>query len=254
MAMRLKNASDWTRVRVMLFVLTGVLACVLIAAVYSYFSYSEFHPEEQALAVRNSILLPMLLAVPLLTMLGFKLLQLEEVNAELAHAANIDMLTGGLNRRAFTELIHAELAKSKTERADGALLIIDADYFKQINDSLGHDGGDAALIAIAECIRATIRADDFMGRVGGEEFAVFMRGASLPESVLAGERIVAAVQQLEFEYEGVRRNLAVSVGGAAFVAADMKFRDLYRAADERLYQAKEAGRNRAVVLPFAQAA
>jgi len=254
MVTRVKNTSDWARVRVMLLILAGVLTCVLIATVYSHISYSEFQPEDQAWAVQNSILLPLLVAVPLLTMLGYKLLQLEEANAELAHAASIDMLTSCLNRRAFTERMQAELTALRPGGAAGALLIIDADNFKLINDALGHDGGDAALVAIAETIRATIRGEDFLGRVGGEEFAVFMRGATLAETVQASDRIVEAVRQLEFIYDDVRRPLAVSVGGAAFAVAEVKFRDLYRAADQRLYQAKNAGRDRAVVMPFDLAA
>src|SRR5690606_16976246 len=116
----------------------------------------------------------------------------------------------------------------------GALLVVDADHFKSINDRFGHASGDAALKLIAAAIRASVRASDIVGRLGGEEFGVFLPGAGHAEAHRIAEAVRQAVQMIEFDAGDERCTLSVSVGGAVSGQA-IGFGELFRSADQRLY-------------------
>jgi diguanylate cyclase (GGDEF)-like protein len=132
----------------------------------------------------------------------------------------------------------------------GALLVIDADDFKQVNDRFGHDLGDHALRQIAAAILATVRRQDLVGRIGGEEFAVLLSGADYAIAARVAERIRRAVNAIVFAPGGTPCPLSVSIGGALF-EAPAPFMALYRQADQRLYEAKHLGRDRVALLPNA---
>jgi diguanylate cyclase (GGDEF)-like protein len=125
--------------------------------------------------------------------------------------------------------------------------MIDADNFKTINDLFGHEAGDEALRIIARSIRAVLRTDDLLGRVGGEEFAVFLPGADRRATEIIAERIRRSVNLAAFAPDGRHRRLSVSIGGAVFEGAT-GFAELLRIADHRLYDAKRTGRNRVAVV------
>jgi diguanylate cyclase (GGDEF)-like protein len=175
--------------------------------------------------------------------------QLARAHAELATAhtrlkekSRRDQMTGMLNREAFFGSL--DRSRRKTDR--GALLIIDADHFKKINDSFGHLTGDRALLEIAAAIARAVRACDVLGRIGGEEFAAYLVGASDREAVRVAERIRREVELIRFQpVEGRSVPLTVSIGGT-ICAYDAGVSDLMRAADMRLYEAKNRGRNTAV--------
>ena len=132
-------------------------------------------------------------------------------------------------------------------RADGnALLVIDADHFKTINDRFGHHRGDEVLQLIAEAIRSNVRDGDLVGRLGGEEFGVFMHGANDIIALHVGERIRKSINSLFVRSEGIAQRLSVSIGGATFAGA-IGFAELFRVADTRLYEAKRQGRNRVLM-------
>ncbi|MFI0843398.1 GGDEF domain-containing protein [Mesorhizobium sp. IMUNJ 23232] len=159
--------------------------------------------------------------------------------------ASTDGLTSCLTRIAFTTLVDAYLEKVAAEesRREGALLVIDVDHFKTINDSFGHDRGDEALKVIADTIKGAVREIDLVGRLGGEEFSVFLPGLDADRTAAVAERIRAAINAAEFVPDGQRCALSVSVGGAIF-ERDSSFAQLYKYADQRLYNAKRNGRNR----------
>ena len=122
-----------------------------------------------------------------------------------------------------------------------------ADHFKSINDSYGHLIGDEALIAITRRIRQSVRAHDIVGRIGGEEFAVYLRGAGKDDAFLVADRIRKAVADLVFEPEAGRRHpLTVSIGGVV-EAQDLPLPEALRRADSSLYAAKNGGRNLVVI-------
>ena len=168
--------------------------------------------------------------------------QLAAAHRRLEEKASRDDMTGMLNRESF----FAALEGSRRKADRGALLIVDADHFKKINDSFGHLTGDAALLEIAAAISRAIRGGDILGRIGGEEFGAFLVGASDPEAVRVAERIRLEVELIRFRPEDQRTvPLTVSIGGTP-CAPDADVSELMRAADKRLYEAKNRGRNLAI--------
>jgi diguanylate cyclase (GGDEF)-like protein len=174
--------------------------------------------------------------------------ELEQARAEAELRANTDDLTGAYNRRHFAQIASASLA-SAAERS--ALLLIDADHFKQINDVYGHAVGDAVLAELAQRLRSSITADDHLARWGGEEFAVLLRGVS-SEAELAerAERLRYAVSETPIEHEGIRILLTTSVG-AVLAPEGASLDALVERADACLYTAKYQGRNRVSLEPEA---
>ena len=182
-----------------------------------------------------SIVLPALIGCPMSFWHLVRVAQLRIANQKLQVLASTDWLTTCLNRRAFTNLVSKHLEEVGT----GAFLVIDADHFKVINDRYGHDRGDEVLQVIAATIKASVRGGDLVGRIGGEEFGVFLAGASIGTTMLVAERIRRAISAPD----GRPFPLSVSVGGA-FFDGRISFADLFRIADQRLYAVKQSGRNR----------
>lgn len=129
-----------------------------------------------------------------------------------------------------------------------AIAFVDADFFKKINDKLGHNAGDAVLREIADVIKTTCRDVDLVGRYGGEEFCVVLPGMSAENVALAGERLVRAIRQHRFS---IQSPVSVSVGLAVLAAgdSDRSWSNFIKRADEQLYRAKELGRDRFSVAP-----
>ena len=188
----------------------------------------------------TAIIMPMLLGTPALGIIMFKHEQLRAANAQLQRLAATDWLTGCLNRGAFTNRVSHALTDSS---ASGALLILDIDHFKAINDNHGHDRGDDALRLIARTFTSVCGPQTLVGRVGGEEFGIFLPGASAAEASNRAETIRNAIAQLTFRATGSHCPLSVSIGVATF-QGPTDFCTLYRRADAGLYRAKSAGRDR----------
>lgn len=169
--------------------------------------------------------------------------QLAAAHRRLSEKASRDDMTGMLNRESF----FAALDSSRRKSDRGALLIIDADHFKVINDSFGHLTGDDALLLIAAAIQRGIRGGDVLGRIGGEEFGAFLVGASEAEARHVAERVRREVELIRFRPIDERTvPLTVSIGGT-ICGEGATVSDLMRAADRRLYEAKHGGRNLAIV-------
>jgi diguanylate cyclase (GGDEF)-like protein len=169
--------------------------------------------------------------------------ELAAAHRRLAEKAARDDMTGMLNRESFFAAL--DQSRRKTDR--GALLLVDADHFKRINDNWGHLVGDDALLAIAAAIGRGVRTGDVLGRIGGEEFGVFLVGASEREALRVAERIRREVETIRFRATGERDvPLTVSVGGT-ICTTEASVSNLMRAADQRLYAAKRGGRNRVVL-------
>jgi diguanylate cyclase (GGDEF)-like protein len=160
-----------------------------------------------------------------------------------ARLARTDFLTGAPNRRQIVELGQRLLAAARSSGEALAVLLLDLDHFKAINDDFGHQAGDRALRAVADELKRHLRRGDELGRYGGEEFAVLLPGASVERSLAIAERLRAAVATLAPESLGLDRALTVSVG-LACARGEGDFGDLVARADRALYAAKQAGRNR----------
>jgi diguanylate cyclase (GGDEF)-like protein len=163
------------------------------------------------------------------------------VAAVAARRAETDELTQLPNRRALNGAIARSGAGDRV-----ALIMLDVDHFKAVNDSIGHQGGDAALRHVARLVRDAVRPRDTAARIGGEEFAVWLPGADLKAGQEVAERLRASVEAATFRYNGGERTITVSCGVAAFPKPIRSIENLLSSADAALYAAKNAGRNRVV--------
>jgi diguanylate cyclase (GGDEF)-like protein len=140
---------------------------------------------------------------------------------------------------------YLEQAVKQPAQDAGAFLVIDADHFKLVNDRYGHQKGDDALQLIARAIQTALRQGDIVGRIGGEEFGVFLPKAGFAQAGIVAERIRSQINEIEFPPATRKHVLSVSVGGVAF-GGQTAYDDLFRVADQCLYSAKAKGRNRVI--------
>ncbi len=170
--------------------------------------------------------------------------KLEILKNEFQELSRTDALTGLANRRAFGEAMKAEFLRSRRFCAPTALLMIDIDHFKPVNDVFGHDAGDRALIALAATLKTLARATDFPARCGGEEFFVLLAGTTLPGGEEMAERIRLAIAGIEIAADGKPFRFTVSIGVTAFLPEDRDWCEAVTRADHAMYRAKTLGRNR----------
>jgi diguanylate cyclase (GGDEF)-like protein len=181
----------------------------------------------------------------LLKSFNFLVSQRNKLESELETLARTDSLTGLFNRRHFLELAEAGLAR--TLRYGGALsvLMLDIDHFKKINDSHGHKIGDLVLTEMAGVFARTLRETDIVGRMGGEEFAVFMPETTEEQAMAVAERLRLNIAELPIALEdGTFINFTASIGVSSLATNDHTVDNLISVADKALYQAKHGGRNR----------
>ncbi|MEM1229041.1 MAG: diguanylate cyclase, partial [Pseudomonadota bacterium] len=164
--------------------------------------------------------------------------------AELLTLAQTDPLTGCSNRRVFFEISRKLRFADARREQSSALLVLDIDHFKQVNDRYGHTVGDQAICHVVTRILATIRRSDVLGRLGGEEFGVFMPSTSLKEGAIVAEKIRRAIDQHPLPLSRDALPLTVSVGVAEMAAVDAEPGEALSVADQAMYQAKRSGRNR----------
>ncbi|HWU62187.1 MAG TPA: GGDEF domain-containing protein [Ensifer sp.] len=156
-------------------------------------------------------------------------------------ASETDMLTGVANRRAFVQRTELALKEAKE---NSVLAVIDLDHFKSINDQFGHQAGDRALVEFARTIRNRLPHDVLFGRIGGEEFAVFIPENHDRNALMLLDDLRQGVENAAVQSQGRPLPLTVSIGGATIEKAGVNFDNLVAAADNALYAAKEEGRNR----------
>jgi len=174
---------------------------------------------------------------------GFLLLCKQRDDAQMQLLATTDFLTGLDNRRAFFEQAESARLLAMRLKKPIALMMIDIDHFKQLNDRFGHATGDEALVLFADTARAALRDHDIMGRLGGEEFALALPGTSLDGALQAAERLRNAVNQAPLITSGSDYKMTVSVGVVLIETGEALTAALARA-DQALYAAKSGGRNR----------
>ncbi|MFL6161862.1 MAG: diguanylate cyclase [Jatrophihabitantaceae bacterium] len=185
------------------------------------------------------------------------LLQRSSLVSQLEVAAATDTKTGLLNASAWQELAQRELVRSQHVSSPCALLLLDLDHFKRVNDTLGHLAGDAALRAIGEALKRELRGYDAVARFGGEEFVVFLNDLNLDDAVVVAERTLARVRGLMITGQAAdspHLTLTASIGLASYPQHGQDLTDLLEAADLALYAAKRAGRDRVGLPPRARPA
>jgi diguanylate cyclase (GGDEF)-like protein len=156
--------------------------------------------------------------------------------------AATDGLTGLPNKRAVTDTLKRMFAQAATERSPLALLMLDLDHFKQVNDNRGHAVGDQVLAGVGTVMRGAMRSHDFAGRNGGEEFAILLPDTEIPVALRIAERVRAAIAEMSLP--GIDVSVTVSVGVAGYPEHASTPDRLARLADAALYLAKRQGRNR----------
>jgi two-component system cell cycle response regulator len=170
-----------------------------------------------------------------------------QMKEQLYELATRDPLTGALNRRAFFERFEVEWDWHRRHDEPCALLMIDVDRFKQVNDTHGHSAGDQVLTKLGELVRDSIRATDTFARLGGEEFLLLVRATGAPRAIVIAERIREMVEHAAVVVNDVEIHVTVSIGVAT--SADPAATSpgaLLNRADSFVYAAKEAGRNKVV--------
>lgn len=186
------------------------------------------------------------IALPFIALIMAALRHQQTLQEKLTDLASTDMLTGLPNRRAFltrtTEVTHG--GPDGVGRT-GALMLLDADHFKKINDTYGHAVGDRCLAAIAVRLRDNLRPGDLVGRMGGEEFSIFLPGVSVSDALLIGDRLCKSIAVAE---DGIEPDIQVTLSiGAVFCDNRTPFDKLMAKADAALYRAKADGRARMVL-------
>jgi diguanylate cyclase (GGDEF)-like protein len=156
--------------------------------------------------------------------------------------AATDGLTGLPNKRAVTDALKRTFAQAATTQSPLALLLLDLDHFKQVNDQRGHPVGDQVLASVGATLRSTLRARDFAGRNGGEEFAILLPDTSVTDGLEIAERVRVAIAEISLPGSDV--SVTASIGVAVFPAHASTPDRLERLADAALYLAKRQGRNR----------
>ncbi len=197
----------------------------------------------------TAILIPVIIGIPVLFViegqaerLSIAVVQLDDLRLEAEDRAKRDSMTGLYNHQYFMDRIRM----SKSDADKGSLLVLDIDKFKNINDSFGHQKGDEALISVVKAVRASVRDTDIIGRIGGEEFAVYLQNASKEDAKMVANRIRENVESIAFEpKKGLLASLTVSIGLAMKREVGNMVHAL-KLADMRMYEAKNTGRNRVV--------
>jgi diguanylate cyclase len=226
--------------------LTVMIPLVTVASIFAIAPSPYFEPMRyQLLAV--AAVIPLFITPPV----AYVVLSLIKSQTETIRMVDarimFDMLTGALNRNHFLDSIRAS-------QANGPLMIVDADHFKAINDTHGHAIGDEALRILSNALQKCVGEDGIVGRLGGEEFGIFLSGKSEAEGNAKAEAICAAVRDLHPLISGTQLQLTVSIGCGFHRAAKVIGHSL-KEADDLLYRAKAEGRDRAVLAttaPIAQ--
>lgn len=186
------------------------------------------------------VLLAMAMHLTMAAMLMLRLIQ------RLRHLSMHDALTGLLNRRAFGLRLDTERVRQQRHPGPMALLAVDLDHFKAVNDRWGHAAGDAVLVAAAQVLDGAARRLDATARMGGEEFALLLPGTDLAGANQLAERLLDAFRSLTVAFEGELLHITASIGAAVCDDPAEDAEELFRRADRALYLAKTGGRDRVV--------
>jgi len=169
--------------------------------------------------------------------------KLETVNSKLYELATTDGMTQVFNRRHFLEMAEREFVRQQRSSQKSILLMVDIDFFKQVNDRYGHAMGDETIKAVARVLGSNLRESDLLGRLGGEEFSLMLSDCGIDMAREVAQRLCKDVAELEIVFKDFSVRVTVSIGLSEMRADDSSLEVALHRADKALYQAKEGGRN-----------
>ncbi|MBX3582647.1 MAG: GGDEF domain-containing protein [Rhizobiaceae bacterium] len=230
----------------------SIAGCVTGALVFNYLLFRAAGLPFVWTGVISASVIAAAIAAPLLIYANRRESELAGLKSRLNQVSSADHLTSCLDGAVFAALVDAFRAKveSKPRGRQGALLVVDVDHFKEVNARFGRSWGDEALRVIADVLRASVRSGDLVGRLGGEEFGIFLPNAQPANAEEVAERVRGVIAETLFEPGGKRCLLTVSVGGIVF-EDQMVFDELFEAAEQQLALAKTEGRNRTSIAALA---
>ena len=167
----------------------------------------------------------------------------KKLEQDLQILCRTDPLTTAANRRAFNEILSQEFSRFKRSQKEYALIMIDLDHFKSINDQHGHSVGDQVLIEVTERCKDNIRVHDILARLGGEEFCILLPYTETKQAQKVAERLRAKIEIKPIIVDGLRVKVTISVGISLVSTCDEDGHQAMERADQKLFQAKESGRN-----------
>jgi len=232
----------------------ALLTSLLLRALAAAMGWMSSNTDEAGRLWLTMVFLVALCAVISIS-LGFVYMTMERAEHRNFELAMKDMLTGLSNRRAISDQLHMAVARAQRQGQYLSVLMLDIDHFKRVNDGYGHQAGDAVLRAVAQTLQSRLRAQDQIGRFGGEEFLIMLPDTSLDGSATLAEALREAVEAAPTQWGAHRIAVTISIGvagGAITGAATVD--GLVGAADSALYRAKQGGRNRVEVAPALQQA
>ena len=188
------------------------------------------------------------------TTFGFFFIATGKLRLELLWRAQIDELTGLLNRWAFKRIAVKETFRSMRMRGRLATISMDLDGMKRVNDQLGHGGGDAVLQAVSATLQEALRDRDSIARMGGDEFCILLPDTEMQEALVVAERLRSQVELLDIRYRGETIQVRASFGVSSSVEFGWNWQNLLDASDAALYEAKRGGHNKVVAAKFTEPA
>jgi diguanylate cyclase len=229
-------------------IFAGAVVCTIIIMMLTplldYSNLQGLEGENFRISLRNDLLIPLVLGFPLFFLFCWKLRQLGVAKLQLEKLASTDSLTEVLNRRAFQNKVERRIARAGDKPF--GLMVIDLDHFKSVNDTHGHDIGDRVLYDVARIIERELAPGAVFGRIGGEEFVLFLSDAHAEDALNLAENIRLAIARDTVMQEYLGWVLTVSIG-VSVSSGNVHFADFYKEADLSLYEAKRRGRNRVIM-------
>lgn len=224
-------------------IFAGVLAAVEILVVILY---SHLGRERLVSELVISAGITTAVGLPVISFVLYQQARLKNLADRLLHLSATDQMTGLLNRQTFLERLDLHLFEAGKKKSAGVFAYIDADHFKSINDRFGHAVGDKVIVLLAKHLRENSRGDDLCARLGGEEFALFLKGADLAQAAVIADRLRREVELSGLKLGVPGLSISVSIGLAAHrtgTGASLTMQE----ADRSLYAAKHDGRNAVVI-------
>lgn len=229
------------RVRLVLIITLTALA---MAVGLNYFFQSVQEVNFSYTSLIRAVLIPIVIAPVISWYLVGLFLRVIELEQTMKQWAMFDQLTGLLNRRAFLHRAEQEYKLAKRHKEQFAILVLDLDHFKTINDQYGHKAGDLILKDFGKLVMSNIRQSDICGRIGGEEFGFILPKTNLQQGRLFAEKLLKTIENRMVNFEGKNIQYTASIGiTISYPENDFKINNLLHHADRALYQAKSAGRN-----------